>query len=186
MDLCVVYSSPHKKQSKRSYLVKILTNDNRSYELNNIPDVVDDIRFCVYESSAQVENDYYFNPLLFLETYQCPSVVLKIGEYRLEMPLDWSVLVCDEHMSGVEMMPLTSLSGRGFHTLAFNPYHHMVVMPVEIEIVDIYGEVKWYSPKLGDGSLLVVPLSDGEQPDCTLFVKDVNKVPDTFGAGDLF
>lgn len=182
-----IVSVPAIMQNKKEFQsVKILTPDNRSYDLNRIPSIVDDIRFCVYETAAKPNDDYYFNPLLFLETYHCPAAVLKVGNFRVEMPLDWSVLVCDEDMTDVEMLPLTSLSDRGFQTLAFNPYHHMVVRPVNVEIIDVYSEVKWYSPKLGDGALLTVPLEDGDTPACTMFVKDRNKIPDTFSLGDLF
>jgi len=44
-----------------------------------------------------------------------------------------------------------------------------------IDIVDIYTEVKWYFPKIKTGQMLAVPLSNGRQPMCAYFVKDISR-----------
>lgn len=89
-------------------------------------------------------------------------------------------------MTDSEIVPLTSLNDRGFFTIAYNPLNHMVIQPMEVEIVDIYAEVKWFFPKLKNGAMLVSPLHDGESPLCALFVKEANKIPDNLELAELF
>lgn len=131
-------------------------------------------------------SDYFFIPLVFLESFQSPSVVLQIGTYTIQMPLDWSILVCDDDYSDLEVMPLTSLNDRGFHTMVFNPLRHMVPRPQEINITNVYSEVKWFFPKLKNGNILVVPLEDKLCPNCALFVKEISKLPEVISIGALF
>lgn len=102
------------------------------------------------------------------------------------MPLDWSIIVCDDEYTDLEIMPLTSLNDRGFHTLVFNPLKHMVPKPYEVNISNVYAEVKWYFPKLRHGNMLVVPLEDGPEPNCAIFVKDKNKISDKLTVASLF
>jgi hypothetical protein len=164
----------------------ILTTENRPYNLNKIPDEIEDIRYCVFDYSNPENPDYYFIPLIFLENFHAPAVVLQIGEYTVQMPLDWSILVCDDEYSDLEIMPLTSLNDRGFHTMVFNPLRHMVPRPKEVNIVNLYKDVKWFFPKLKNGNILVVPIEDKPTPNCVLFVKDSAKLPDVIDIGSLF
>lgn len=167
-------------------MTKILQVDNTAYDLDRIPDEVQDIRYCVLDYSDPKNPDYFFIPLIFLESFYAPAVVLNIGKYSVQMPLDWSVLVCDEDYSDLEIMPLTSLNDRGFHTMVFNPFRHMVPKPHEVNITNVYAEIKWFFPKLKNGNILVVPLEDGPRPNCALFVKEVSKLTDVIDIGALF
>lgn len=164
----------------------ILTEENKAYNLDRVPNEVEDIRYCVYDYSDPKNPDYFFIPLIFLESFYAPAVVLTIGDYTLQMPLDWSVLVCDEDYSDLEIMPLTSLNDRGFYTMVFNPLRHMVPRPKEVVISNVYSDVKWFFPKLKNANILVVPLEDKPHPNCALFVKDVSKLPDVIDIGALF
>ncbi len=164
----------------------ILTEENESYNLDRIPDEVDDVRYCVLDCSNQRETDFYWLPLIFLESFNAPAVVLDIGPYQVQMPLDWSILVCDDNYSDMEVMPLTQLNDRGFHAITFNPLEHMVPVSYEVNISNIYADVKWYFPKLKNGNVLTMPLQFGKVPQCSLFVKEGNKVPDPLDMAILF
>ena len=164
----------------------ILTPDNSTYNLDKVPNEVEDVRYCVLDYADPKNPDYFFIPLLFLESFYSPAVVLEIGNYKIQMPLDWSILVCDEDYSDLEIIPLTSLNDRGFHTMVFNPLRHMVPKAYEVNITNVYAEIKWFFPKLKNGSILVVPVEDAEVPMCCLFVKEVNKLPDVIDIGALF
>ncbi|BDR25830.1 hypothetical protein RVBP17_1270 [Pseudomonas phage sp. 30-3] len=166
--------------------MKILLTENESYELDRVPDDIEDIRYCILDCNDKSNVDFYFLPLIFLESFYSPAVVLKIGKYSIQMPLDWSILVCDEEYSDLEVVPLTSLNDRGFHTIVFNPLKHMVPVPSEITITSVFTEVKWYFPKLKSGAVLVIPLEDGPNPNCALFVKEGNKIPDPIDIAELF
>ena len=48
--------------------MRLLTLEhNTAYELNEIPEEVDDVRFCVLDNSDPKDPDYFFIPLIFLE-----------------------------------------------------------------------------------------------------------------------
>lgn len=113
-------------------------------------------------------------------------MVLNVGPYQFQMPLDWSILVCDDNYSDMEVMPLTQLNDRGFHAITFNPLEHMVPLSYEVTISNIYADVKWYFPKLKNGNVLTMPLTIGAKPICSLFVKEGNKVPDPLDMAILF
>ncbi len=170
----------------KEVIIFILTSENRAYSLDRIPSEIEDFRYAVLDYSDPKNPDYFFIPLIFLESFYAPAVVLKIGDYIISMPLDWSILVCDDQYSDLEVMPLTSLNDRGFYTMVFNPLRHMVPTPKEINITNVYAEVKWFFPKLKNGNILVVPVEDKPFPNCVLFVKEVNKLPDVIDIGALF
>ena len=164
--------------------MKILTVENKTYDINCVPDEIDDIRYCVLDASDPEFVDFYFLPLIFLESFHPPAICLQIGDREIQMPMDWSIVLCDETYDGLETIPLTSLNNRGFRALVMNPLSHRLPDSDEINITNIYQDVKWYFPKLKNGHLLSIPLEDKENPKCALFVKDANKVKD-FQIADL-
>ena len=92
------------------------------------------------------------------------------------MPMDWSILTCDEEFADLEIIPLASLNNRGFLTPALNPMHSWMPRAEEIQITNVYQDVKWFFPKLKNGHMLVVPLEDKEEPRCVLFIKEYKKI----------
>jgi hypothetical protein len=50
---------------------------------------------------------------------------------------------------------------------------------MNIEITDVYQDVRWYFPKLKNGQLLCIPISDGPKPICAYFVKDISRASET-------
>lgn len=166
--------------------MRILTNENLAYELDRIPDEVEDIRYCVLDCGDKTSIDFYFLPLIFLESFYAPAVVLEIGKYTIKMPIDWSIVVCDESYTSLEVIELSKLNDRGFHSPVFNPLSHFVPLSAEINMVNVYADVKWFFPKLKNGNVLVVPLDDSAKPECALFVKEANKVPSPIDVAELF
>lgn len=155
--------------------MQILTLDNLNFDLNSLPDEVDDnMRFAVLDNSNPAEPDFFFMPLIFLESFNAPAMVLKIGDDQVTMPLDWSIAVGDSQSScDIEILPLTSLNDRGFEALCFNPLSSFKLDFKPIEIVSFYNDVKWYFPKMKAGQLLAVPTSMNNKPNCCYFVKDI-------------
>ena len=165
--------------------MKILTIDNTVYELDTVPEEIDDLRYCVFDVSDSEWLDFYFLPLVFLESFHAPAVCLQIGEYNIQMPMDWSIAITDEDLTAIEIIPITSLNNRGFLTVTFNPLGKKMVEPVEIKITNIYQDVKWFFPKLKNGHMLVVPLSDKPNARCVMFVKEINKLPAQIDVAEL-
>jgi hypothetical protein len=143
-----------------------------------VPDEVDDIRYCVLDTTDKQAIDFYFLPLIFLESFHAPAICLQIGKHQLQLPMDWSILICDEEYSEFEVIPLASLNNRGFRALTMNPLFSRTVSNEEIAITNIYQDVKWYFPKLKNGHMLAIPLENTPNPRCAYFVKEANKVSD--------
>lgn len=166
-------------------MVRMLTAENTTFELDEIPDEVDDVRYCVLDYSSQ-DVDYYFFPLMFLENFTSPAVDLRIGQHRVQMPLDWSVVIGEKDLGDIEIVSLESLNDRDFHAFCFNPLSSYVPDFLEIEIVHIFPDIKWYFPTLKNGHILAVPLDISDKPQIAYFVRDTNKIPDALDIRKLF
>jgi hypothetical protein len=157
--------------------MKILTLDNRSFDLNNLPDEIDDIRFNVLDNSNPMDPDFYFLSLIFLESFSSPAILLDIGGYQIAMPLEWSILIGDVDSNvEPEVMPLTSINERGFDAFIFNPVTGFKAEFVPVNIVNIFQDIVWHFPKLRSGNFLTIPLNDNINPPCAFFIKDVPKL----------
>jgi hypothetical protein len=155
--------------------MKILTLDNTAYDLDTLPEEVDDMRFAILDNSDPSDPDYHYIPLIFLESFNSPALVLQIGEHRVKMPIDWQILIGEPDLGDLEMLPLTSINDRGFKAFQFNPLTSFRPSFPDIEIVDVYHDVAWYAPKLKNGQMLCIPLTNDPKPDCVYFVKDVSR-----------
>ena len=153
----------------------ILTLENQAYEMNEIPDEVEDLRFAILDNSDPKNPDYFFIPLIFLESFNSPALVLSIGGNIVKMPVDWQVLIGESDIGDLEVIPLTSINDRGFSAFTFNPLGSYKPEFHPIEVVDIYHDVKWYFPKLRPGQMLAVPITGGDKPLCAYFVKDISR-----------
>ena len=167
--------------------MNILTLENKSFNLNSLPDEVDDtMRFSVLDNSNPADPDFFFVPLIFLESFNSPAVVLNINGSEVIMPLDWCMAVgCSEAGSDLEVLPLTSLNERGFEAYLFNPLTSFKSEFAKIEIINFYNDVKWYFPKMKNGQLLSVPITEGKNPLCAFFVKDISRQSEIIDFGKL-
>jgi len=155
--------------------VRILTLDNEYYNLETLPEEIDDLRFAILDNSNPSNVDYHYIPLIFLESFNAPALVLKIGNNTIKMPVDWQILIGEKEHGDLETLPLTSINDRGFNAFVFNPLSSFSPNFLPIEIVDIYHDVTWYAPRLKNGQFLCVPLSDDPKPDCVYFVKEISR-----------
>jgi hypothetical protein len=155
--------------------MRILTLDNEPYELDTLPEEVEDMRFAILDNSDPGNPDYHYIPLIFLESFNAPALVLRVGEHTIRMPVDWQVLIGEPDLGDLEMLPLTSINDRGFKVFQFNPLTSFRPSFPDVEIVDVYHEVSWYAPKLKNGQMLCVPIGPGPDPLCIYFVKDISR-----------
>ena len=167
--------------------MKILTLENTVFSLTNLPDDFDeDIRFAVLDNSDPKDPDFFFIPLIFLESFSSPAIVLNIDGFEVTMPVDWHMAVGDSHSGNdLEVLPLTSINNRGFETFLFNPLTSFQCGFADIEVVNFYNDVKWYFPKMINGQLLAIPIEDKENPRCAYFVKDINKQSELIDYGKI-
>jgi len=157
--------------------MRILTLDNECFSLKNLPDELeDDVRFSILDNSDAKEPDFFFVPLIFLESFNSPAMVLEINGHEIMMPIDWSIAVGDSTSGNdLEVLPLTSINDRGFEAFLFNPLSSYKCDFGDIKITNFYNDVKWYFPKMKNGQLLSVPITEGKNPLCAFFVKDISR-----------
>lgn len=155
----------------------ILTLEDRSFDLSKMPEELEeDIRFSVLDNNDPSNPDFFFIPLIFLESFNSPAMVLNIGGHEVTMPIDWSIAIGDSECGNdVEVIPLTSLNDRGFEAFLFNPLSGFKHEYATIEILNVYNDVKWFFPKMRNNQLLSVPLWEGDKPICAFFCKDISR-----------
>jgi hypothetical protein len=168
--------------------MKILTLKNTAFDLNELPEEVEeDTRFSVLDNSNTSDPDFYFVPLIFLESFNAPAIVMRIGGHEVQMPLDWSMVVGDKECGlDPEVLPLTSINERGFEAFSLNPISGFRPEYLPVEIVNIYQDVKWYFPKMKNNQLLTVPIHEGEGPLCVFFVKEISRQSEVLQLDKLF
>ena len=156
--------------------------------LNNLPDELeDDVRFAVLDNSDPKDPDFFFIPLIFLESFSSPAIVMEINGSEIMMPIDWHIAVGDSQSGmDLEVLPLTSINDRGFEAFLFNPLSSFKIEYGDIKITNFYNDVKWYFPKMKNGQLLSVPIEDGKKPLCAYFVKDISRQSETIDYSKLF
>ena len=167
--------------------MQILTLDNVCYKLSNLPDQIDDeIHFSVLDNSDAKNPDFFFIPLIFIESFNSPAIVMQINGKEIMMPVDWCMAVGDSTSGNdLEILPLTSINDRGFEAFLFNPLSSYKFDFGDIQITNFYNDVKWYFPKMKNGQLLGVPLTDGANPQCAWFVKDISRQSEVIDYGIL-
>lgn len=166
--------------------MRILTNENQVYELDYVPEEIEDIRYMILDYTDKNNPDYFFVPLVFLEIFNAPAAVLRIGNHTFKMPIDWSLIISDSEIGDPEVVPITSLNDRGFKAFTLNPISGYMPEYHGVEIVNVFKEVKWHFPKLKQGHFLGVPLNDQPGAPCAYFVKETNKVPDVLDISQLW
>jgi hypothetical protein len=167
--------------------MQLLTLENKTFLMDQVPDKVDeDMRFAVLDNTDTSNPDFFFVPLIYLESFSAPSAVLQIGKNKIQMPLDWYVLLGDPECGDLEIVPLTSLNDRSFHAFCFNPISDSMPTYQEIRITNIYNEVEWFFPRLKSNQLISVPTSNQDVPMCAYFIKDINRNTDMVVLNNLF
>ena len=157
--------------------MKILTLENQSFSLTDMPDELEEeIQFAVLDNSDIKEPDFFFVPLIFLESFNSPAMVLEINGKEIMMPIDWHIAVGDSTSGNdLEVLPLTSINDRGFEAFLFNPLSSFKFEFGDIKVTNFYNDVKWYFPRTKNGQLLAVPLDDSTKPLCAYFIKDISR-----------
>jgi hypothetical protein len=163
----------------------ILTNYDRSFDLQTIPDQVD-LNYAVLDNSNSEEPDFFFPSLVYMESFSTPTIKLKIGDYLINLPVDYSILIGEPSHGDLEVIQISSLNDRYFKAFSFNPLSSFRPEFYTIEIDDVLPSSRWFMPKLKTGQLLCVPLDSGKKPKCIYIVKDIPKASEIVRAGKVW
>ena len=161
-------------------------DDNGSFELNTLPEEIGDMRFAILDNSNPADPDYMYIPLIFLESFTSPALVLKIGDQKIKMPVDWQIVIGEDDVGDLETLPLTSINDRDFKAFQFNSLSAFSPTFEPIEILDVYSEVTWYAPKLKNGQFLAVPIDAGPEPRCVYFIKEISRNCEVINYNELW
>ena len=100
--------------------MRILTLENQPFDMTELPEEIEDLRFSVLDNSDAKNPDFFFIPLIFLESFNSSALVLRIAGKQIRMPLDWQILIGEAEFGDLEVVPLTSINDRGFKAFSFN------------------------------------------------------------------
>jgi hypothetical protein len=161
--------------------MNILTPENTTYDLTNLPmELNEDLRYCVLDySTPATDVDFHFIPLVFLDIFNRPSADLSIGPFRVQLPLDWSIMISDKNFGYVEMIELRHLNDREFTALVMNPIKTFIPKFYDINMLNVYNDVTWNMPRLKFGHILAIPLSSAPNSDCIFAVRENNRIPES-------
>lgn len=163
----------------------ILRENNLPFNMDQVPEKVDNIMFCVLDYNNTESPDYYFIPLIFLESFSSPAVDLKVGNSRIQIPLDWSIVIGDKHSGHLEIISIKQCMDRDFQAFTFNPIRGFRHEYQTIEVENVFPDVKWYFPKLKYGYFLASPIDNKENSQCIFILKDANKVNEVLDSSKL-
>jgi hypothetical protein len=145
-----------------------------------------DLRYCVLDYSNTNDVEFYFPPMVFLDTFPRASADLQIGRYRIQMPLDWSIVIADKNFGNMEIIELKDLRDRPFEAFIMNPITSYMPDFGEIVHVNNFPDVTWTMPKLKFGHILAVPLEHKPNPPCALFIRDIHRLPESLDITKVF
>jgi len=156
----------------------VLTEENTVLDLKLLGKKATDKRYSVFDYSNTKDSDYYFKPLIFLDIFDDTALDFRIGNNRIMIPEQWSLVMADPANGDVEIVAVEDINNRDFHAFVFNPHtcFYPKFMPVRME--DIFLEVRWVFPKMEPHRFLLVPLTNDNNPDCILLIneKDQKKI----------
>ena len=122
--------------------MRILTLDDTAFEMNELPDEVDDLRFAVLDNSDSNNPDYFFIPLIFLESFNSPAAVIDVAGNLIRLPIDWKILIGEREVGDLEMLNLSSLNDRGFKAVSGLPNGVDLVLTPKFVVGEVCPVVK--------------------------------------------
>ena len=167
--------------------MRLLNADNTVYNLDFVPTEPIRINHCIMDLSEMENIDYFFPLMEDVEEITRAVAVLKIGEYKMKMPLKWHVLTyCDDTFE-VQLVEVSELVEFDTSTFVFNPLSgFMPVRGMGIDIINVYKDMKWYSPSMKPKTLVAVPLTDEDGAPCAFFSRDAVKNIENLQYGELW
>lgn len=157
----------------------LLNENNNPISIDYISNNTDNrYNYCILDYEDPNNSDFYFIPLLYLDTFNTSSACIKINNKILTLPLDWFILIGEPEIGDLEFIRLDHCIDKDFKCLNLNPIKSYRPKYSTLEIIDIYPDIKWYTPKLKNGHILALPIENKENPECIFITKELTKIAD--------
>ena len=182
--------------------MRVLTPEGEAYDVNQIVDGINRQKYCVLDLSDQSDIDYRFQPCLLFNEYEYPAVELKIGDYSLEVPMNWRILTGDMVHGDLEIVDIDELTNFEYQAFVFNPFKSFKPKFLPVQITNSYTSMtSWFVPKLQKKHVLGVPLGIERQwptavnsatqqqepyPECVWLIDDIDRMNAEISLSDIF
>jgi hypothetical protein len=134
--------------------MRILTSNNEIADTDVITE--GSYHYSVLSFRDSKNPDFFMEKLTHVDITESAQIALKIGPYRLVMPMVWSVIVTDYDI--LECVPLHEVLGKKLNVFCMNPIDGFFTEYYPIETGSIYPVTRWSAPPLTEKDMLVVPL----------------------------
>ena len=167
--------------------MRILTLESGNVDLVSLPETLEtELHFSLLDNSSPSQPDFFFNTLMFLETFSSPAAVLLVGQHEIMLPLDWMITIGDSATGNdLEVLSITSIHNRSFEAFLYNPITSFRPDFAPVEIINIYTNIKWYFPKLNNNQLLTFPLTSDPDSPCVFIAPEVTKTSEVINYSSL-
>ena len=157
----------------------ILTNENKTFDLNNIgSELTENVYYNIFDYGDKSNYDYYCKMLCMLESFNSLAIQFQIGDKKIILPHDWSIVVADPETGDIELVPIHEINTRNFHAFVFNPMESMLHKFFPLKLTDVFTDVAWTVPRLGFHHFLLMPIENKDNPNCIFIIneKDQKKI----------
>lgn len=158
----------------------VLTPENTSFDMNEVGEYAPNKMFCALDLSDISNSDYYFFNILNTVSFSSIAVELKIGNYSLQVPMNWQILIGDEDTGMLEVVHVEDLLAiKSPYAFVYNPIksRYPQFLPVSVSSICTVS-LKWQIPLIRKSHMLAVPLESKEIPLCAFFADETDKFPE--------
>lgn len=136
--------------------MNIMTDDGVRM-LSTLKDTID---FSHYWTLDLAVKDYSLTPIKVLEQIEVPTMVCQLGSQALvELPVSWSVLVCDKESAQVDVLSLAEFGGRAFNVMIFGP-NKTFASQLVLRMVEYKAKSHQIYPSILKHNMLCIPISE--------------------------
>jgi len=136
--------------------VLILPDHNRPYYIGHVNQPIVPQYFWNLSGSML---DFTLNPLVYLEEYQGPTILIEINGFRFSVPSGWHILIVDTETKLIDTIPVSQCST--------SPYLAMIVssisskyMELPIKVVDFKPDELVVYPMISKGCMMFCPVGE--------------------------
>jgi len=157
----------------------ILTEENKPFNIQTNLNLLKErrIMFSVYDCSVKNNYDFFFLPLIYLESFKTDVAILKFNDNFLYIPINYRIMIGEKDYDKIENISIFESFSGIFYAVCLNPLNCYTLDFLKIEIVSILNDVNWLFPKVKNYNYIVYPIENKYSPKCIIVANDTVKLP---------